>query len=144
MARGCGAGQGDAGVGLDQGELRREDARDSRGSRDAVRLGGDQAAQRGEVERRRLVDDRAGEDPAAEGSDGEGGADGPTATASEAVEERTDQRSDNRERQHGEDEEQGHLPGRIISGHREEQGSREGDGDRRVSGGVERVQLQQA
>ena len=68
------------------------------GAGHAVRLGRDEYAERCGIQQRRVVGDRACEHPAEERADREGRADRPAASAAEPVEERADQRSDDRER----------------------------------------------
>ena len=70
-------------------------------------------------------------------------ADRPAAAVAEPVEERPDQRRDDREREHGQAEEQRDLAAGLAGGHLEEERAGQRDRDRRVAGGVERVQLDQ-
>ncbi len=90
------ARQGDAAVGLDQGDLVGQEARDGGGLGDAVRLRGDEYAEGGDVEPRRAVAQRPREHPAQEGAEREGRADRPAAAVAEPVEEGADQRRHDR------------------------------------------------
>jgi hypothetical protein len=62
----------------------------------------------------------------------------------EAVEERSDQRRHDRERQHRQGQEERHLVACLTGRHLEEEAAGERDGDRRVAGGVEGVHLDQS
>ncbi len=83
-----------------------------------------------------------GHQPAQEGAQRHGAADRPAPAVAEPVEEGPEKGSNDRERQHRESEEERDLPARLAR-LGEEQGPRQRDGDRRVAGGVERVQLDQ-
>ena len=100
-------------------------------------------AERGREQHVRLVDHRVGEHPAQERPERHRGADRPPAAVAEPVEERPDQRRHDRERQHRHAEEQRHLAAGLVGRHLEEQRAGQRDRDRRVAGGVERVQLDQ-
>ena len=133
----------DPGVGLDQGQVGRQQAGYGGGARDAVRLGGHQAPERGGEQPPRLGHDGRGQHPAQEAADRHGRADGPPAAVAEAVEERSDQRRDDRERQHRQAEEQRDLAARLAGRDLEEQRAGQRDRHRGVAGGVEGVQLDQ-
>ena len=136
------ARQGDPAVRLDQGEPLRHQPRDGGGPGDAVRLGGDEDAQRRREHRERLRGDRVGHQPAQERPQRHRGADRPPAAVAEPVQERPDQGRDDRERQHRQAQEQRHLS-TCLARLGEEQGAGQGDGHGSVAGGVERVQLDQ-
>ena len=135
--------QRDPGVGLHQGQARRDESGYGGGARDAVRLGRHQAAEGGGEQPARVGRDGRGQHPAQEGPDRHRGADGPAAAVAEAVEERADQRRDDRERQHRQREEQRDLTARLTGRDLEEQRAGERDRDGRVTGGVEGVQPDQ-
>ena len=86
--------------------------------------------------------DRVGRDQAEQAADREGAADRPATTVREPVEERPDQRRHEREREHGQAQEQRDRSA-GAAGVGEEDGARERDRDRGVTGGVERVELDQ-
>ena len=137
------AGEGHPGVGLDQGESLRQQAGYGGGAGHAVRLGRDQHPERGREQPRRVGDHGGAEHPAEERADRHGAADRPAATVAEPVEERADQRRDDRERQHRQAEEQRHLAPRLAGRDLEEEGAGQGDRDRGIARGVERVHLDQ-
>ena len=111
--------------------------------RDAVRLGGDQHAQRCREHPLGLRDDGAREGPDQEGPDGHGAADRPAPAVAEPVEEGSDQWSHDRERKHREPQEERDLPPGLAAGDLEEQRAGERDRHSSVAGSVERMQLDQ-
>ena len=135
-------GERDPAVGLDQGESLRQEPRDGGGPGNAVRLGGDEDTQRRREHRDRLRGHGVGHQPAQERPQRHRGADRPPSTVAEPVQERPDQRRDDGEGQHRQAEEQGDLAARLA-GLGEEQRAGQGDGHGGVTGGVERVQLDQ-
>ena len=87
--------------------------------------------------------DRRRQRPAQEGAHRHGRADRPAPAVREPVQERTDQRRHDRERQHRQPEEQGDLVACLTGRHLEEQAAGQRDRHRGVAGGVEDVQLDQ-
>ncbi len=135
------AGQRHPAVRPDQRERRRQQPRDRGGAGHAVGLRGHQHAQGGGEEQGRVAGDGVGQHPAQERPQGHGRAHGPAAAVAEPVQERPDQRRQDRERQHRQQQEEQDLAPRLTRRHLEEQRAGQGDRDRGVAGGAERVHL---
>ena len=119
----------------------RQDTRHRGGPGHAVRLGRHETPERRREERHRVAGaDGVRQHPAQERPQRHRRADRPSAAVAETVQERPDEWGDDRERQHRQAEEQGHLAPGLVGRHLEEQRPGQRDRDRGVPGPIERVQ----
>ena len=130
-------------VGGDEGEPVGQEPRHGGRPRHVVGLRGDQHPERGREQPEGPVDDGPGHHPAEERPRREGGPDRPAPAVAEPVEQRAEERCDDREREHGQAQEQRHLPAGLAGRDLEEQGAGQRDRHRRVGGRVERPELDQ-
>ena len=119
----------------------RQEPRYDGASDHAVRLRGDEHAERGRVQLDAAGRDGAREDQGQQGAGQHRARHRGAAAVREAVQEGADDGGEEGERRHGDGEIERDAAAGLVGRHREEDGGGEGDGDHDVAGAVHRVQF---